>query len=433
MLNNLYRYDLDESLFKQIHFSPQGNIFNKGPQPAVPKLGIQIVNGLARTILLYRNWEKLKNNYLDSIYKANKFDYIFNNEGSIIDYQDTIKKGLKNNKEYALYYPIRDILFNITMDLMSVEEMKCHIKDTEGKEHVLSLETIKNLLRYKHRDSFYIENCYSPIILSFFEEENLTLIKQTGYPNFISYYPKTNLEEKVDVVPIDALFLPLPKYSFITNKGGQNNLLIIPQFIVPWFKEPDKLKMLTEKAKNNVLNFETNNKPFDNLKNSILINTAFFSLNTILEDNDKKPILSEHLNDMRAIKYEKGTGADSFYKRVIEPLDKGLISINNIEVPFLTEVYKQYEEDNSEENLLDYLTNREDTLDNVSEKFIIIPLKKDSFAYKLIKKYNETIKKLEELENKSNLSILEKLNKDMIENYSKTLYSYIIFSTNIWE
>ena len=423
-----YRYDLDEELYLL-----KSSIFPANPSTS-NRLAITISMLLSRSTLLYKKWEELKNNYLESLHLSDKFNYVLNDQKSIDEYKKLLEKGL-NNKEYALYYPMRDILPKIVMELMSLEEMNCHVKDSEGKEHDLTLDTIKSLLRYDYGDSLYVEDCRSPIILNFFSENNLTLIKQSGYENFVSYYPRTSPQFKWDSLPISHILVTIPACQYITPNGCigfvppslsfilLNSSIINAQF-TQWLREPDLLKALTEKAQTNLLNSEKNKTVFSSAINNILMNSAASGLHSTLNSPDKKHILTEHLNNMGFVRYKKGTGPDSFYKKVIEPLSKGL-SIENIEVPFLTEVHKQYKAEQSQLDFLSYLLEREDIFNDTSEQTVIVPLETNSLSKKVIKKYNETLKEMKKMEERTDLSAIEELNKEALKQHNQNLYNII--------
>ncbi|MCZ0931847.1 MAG: zinc-dependent metalloprotease, partial [Oligoflexia bacterium] len=203
-----YRYDLDENLFKTIRYAyvyPNDNTSHK--------LGFIIATLLARTFFLYNRWLQLRNNYLESLHQLDNTSYILNDQDSIDEYTALIKNG-QNSKEYALYYPIREKLSEIVMELMDLEEMSCHVKDSKGKEQVLILEAIKNLLKYDYGNDLYVEDCHSPQVLDFFNKSSLTFIKQSGYENFISYYPQTSPQSKRDMIPISDMLLTLPVDPF---------------------------------------------------------------------------------------------------------------------------------------------------------------------------------------------------------------------------
>ena len=423
-----YRYDLDEELY----------LLNSSIFPANPtvsnRLAVTISISLSRSALLYNKWEELKNNYLESLHLSDQFHYVLNDQKSIDEYKSLLKKGL-NNKEYALYYPVRDILPKIVMELMSLEEMTCHVKDSENREHHLILETIKNLLRYDYGDSLYVEDCYSPIVSDFFRENDLTLINQSGYENFTSYYPQTSSQFKWDTLPISHILVTIPACQYITANGcitivppGLSFILLDSNIInaqfTQWLKEPDWLKTITETAQANLLNLEKNKTVFSSTLNSILLTSAVSGLHGALNSPDKKHILTEHLSKMGFVRYKKGTGPDSFYKKVIEPLSKGL-SIENIEVPFLTEIYKQYQVEQSQLDFLSYLEERKDIFHDTSEQIIIIPFKTNSFSEKIIRKYNETLKKLKKMEERRDLSAIEELNKSALKQYNQNLYNII--------
>ncbi|MDE0091790.1 MAG: zinc-dependent metalloprotease, partial [Oligoflexia bacterium] len=403
-----YRYDLDEDLFKN-HALVRNNTTSY-------LLGRTLKNSLKHTILFYNRWLNLRNNYLESLHRLDEVSYILGDQSSIKEYQELLKKGLAN-KDYALYYPLRDLFPKMVLELMDLDEMKCHVRDSEGKEHHLVLENIKNLLRYNYGNSLYVEDCYSSSVFSFFSENNLSLIKQSGYENFISYYPETSSQAKWDVLPISSMLEPFGRNTFVSYKMINGDLL-------HWWNEPDWLKTLTLKAQENILDFEKNKTVFESEKSNILLHSALAGLTNTLSTPDKKHILAEHENNMRFVKYEKGTGPSSFYKQVTEPLGKG-ISIENIEVPFLTAVYNQYVEERSQMEFLTYLLKRTDTVNNEPEQIVIIPFEPNSFSTQVITKYNQTLRQLANLEKRTELSATEELHKEALKQHSKSLLGII--------
>ena len=199
---------------------------------------------------------------------------------------------------------------------------------------------------------------------------------------------------------------------------------MINPIFTQWWNEPDLLQNLTLKAQENLLDLEKNKTTFGNQKNNILFHSALSGLNKTLNSPDKKHILTQHLNNMKFVKYEKGTGSDSFYKQVVEPLSKGF-AIENIEIPFLTEVYKQYVSEKSQLDFLSYLLARKDTLNNKSDQTLIMPFETNSFSSKVIIKYREVINEIKKLEDKTNLSAVEELYKEALKQYSRSLHIVI--------
>ena len=400
-----YRYDLIPTYFNarfEKRCIPSHNLFS---------LACLITSRLNRTVLLHQRWMELRENYLEYQQELENANYILNDDNSINKYKKLIKEGLKSNEQYALYEPIREILPQTIMNLMSIEEMSCHVTDSNGINHRLNLESIKNLLKYSYGNNLYVEDCYSSQILNFLNKNNLTFVKQSGYENFSSYYPKTSPQYKADVLPIKHLF----QAPFIHKKTYLHITLMI------WTMEPDLLKSLTEKALENLLDFEKNKSDLETDNNLILLNTAFIGLKVSLNEPNKKQFLDQHLNNMKFIEYKKGTGTDSFYKKVIEPLGQGL-AIQNIEVPYLTEAYKEYNSDQKEESFLDYLLNRKDIFEDKSGQNFIMPFEMNSFSSKVIRNYNDSLNKIKELEEKQeDLSVIEKLNKENLQQYTEVL------------
>ena len=421
-----YRYDKEELTFlQQIRFDGTYAIAFPG--------GILGLPALTRIQLLHEQWITLRDSYLNSIYQQNQFSYILNNSDIINRYKSTLKKGLAESEdlktEYDLYHPIRTKLFETVMEILDLEEMKCHVTDSTGKEHRLALNYIRDLLKQNYVNNPYIEDCYSSQVLEFFQKNQLTFIKQAGYENFSSYLLRTGSATKYDVIPISQLLVNTRR--ILEDKTFVNTSVLTPGNIINtsfsrWIDEPDILKEFYLKSQKTLLDQEENKTLFDSLRATARFQTAILSLITILRSPDKRHYLAEHLENIQSVRFETGTDSDSFDNRVIEPLQRG-ISIQNIEIPFLIEFY------NSNKNL--ELNKFENALKKKQEVFIdpagqsfIIPFKTDNFSAKLIKKYNEVSEKLEKLEQKPNLSVLEAIHKEELNSYKEILPMIIDFT-----
>ena len=385
-----YRYDLDENIFKRSY-----------------SLSFRFFGALSRSALFYHRWLELRNDYLESQNSLDQTSYIFKDPSAIENYKDIITTGLGKKEEYDLYYPIRDLMPQFVMELINLDEMTCQATDSEGKQTQLTLESIKNTLKFQYGDTLYVTDCYSQPIVDFLAENNLALTSQTGYENFSRYYPETNSQSNLDVIPIS---------NILTAPFIMGHLIAFQTML--WWNEPDKLKTLTEKAQANLLAPEKNKTPFEVNKNLIFLNSALAGLHNTLSAPDKEELLTEHINHMKFVKFEKSTGPESFYRLVIEPLSKG-VSIEDIEIPFLTEAYIDFKD--SLEEFQNYILKRRDTVNNEDKKFLIIPFKPESFSAQIIQKYNENQKKIKVLEERTDLSAVEELNKEALKQYEKAL------------
>ena len=410
-LNQLrYRYDLDTNLFIAMSYSSLNNKVN------IPFQDL---------IYYYGKWMALRDDYLKT--KGKDFVYILSDQESTKRYTTVIEEGLKDNGEYALYYPVRKEVSDFIMtNLVGLDEMKCHFKDSEGKEHKFSLEVIKDHLSYEHGDNLYVEDCRSPQVLDFFHENHLTLVEQTGYENFSSYYPQTNPKAKPDIMPIHQISGALMDSSFLFS--------LIFSFMT---KEPDKLKELHLKMQDKLLDLEKNQTIFNVKYNIALFGLSLIGLKSMLEGSEKAGILKEHEYNLRTKDYRIGKGFDSFDEEVnrhIENLQGEDLKreLSALKVPFLKTAHEEYVQFKSNRpaeyhnlSFQDYLLARKDTVDDKTGQLLTIPVKKDSFSAQVIKKYNKTLERIKELDKKEDLSTVEELNKTILKQHLELLNKYI--------
>ena len=407
--NFRYRYDISELLFsKRLQY----------------RINL-IISEFNPLLSYYNNWLRLRDSYL----KQKGLDPIFalNDQKSIDNYKTLIKKGKKDNEEYALYYPVRELISDFMKELIQFEEMKCLLKDSEGKVHTFSLEDIKNHLKYDYGNNLYVEDCRSFQVMNFFKKNSLTLEEETGYENFERYLATKNPQSKKDVIPISHLIGIINPFILANPqlKIGIGNQLY--NFLM---REPDFLKDFNLIFQENLLDIE--NKTLVGIKkNDMLLSAIAANLIESLSSPDKQPFLIEHLNNIKNVKYSTGKAEGSFYEEVMKHLDKGE-SIESIKIPFLTIAHKEYLQ--SKRNVpteyhnpsfQDYLQKKRDVFYNKEKLIFIIPFETDSFSAQMIKKYNENSDKLKRLNKKASLSAVEKLNKTVLTRYLTTLKIYI--------
>ena len=383
-------------------------------------------------IIYYGHWLSLRNNYL--INRGLNPIYILSDSKPTDDYKRAIDEGLAGNGEYALYHPVRQEVSHFLMEILDdLHEMKCHFTDMANKaqqtRHKFSLKLIKDHLKYEHGNDLYVEDCHSPHVRDFLHENDLKLIKQTGYENFSSYYPQLQSQKaKPDIMPISQI---VPN---VLHTGLYESIAL----------EPDLLKKLSLKMQGNMLNSEKNQTPLDTEITFNLLNITFVNRQHLSQGSEKEDILREHRQDLRSRMYEIGTGVNSFYEKVtryIEKLEGEDLkrALSALEVPFLQTAYEEYVKfktsHSAEQHTLsfqNYLLDRDDTINDKAEQILIIPFKKDSFASKVITKYNENLRWLKELNNKTDLSLVEKLNKTALEEHQSLLLVNYINSSVHW-
>ena len=400
-----YRYDLQENLFTVAMFSSNSSA--------------SLHSSFLSLINYYKEWNRVRDDYFKT--KGKSFVYILKDKKFAEDYIAAIEEGLETKGDYALYYPVRQEVSNFLMELIEdSDEMRCHFTDSLGQEHKFSLELIREHVSHRHGDNLYVEDCWSSQILDFFAENSLTLYGQTGYENFFSYYPIKSNRAKKDVRPL-----------FQINSRMMN--LALYQLMMAEF---DKLQEFSLKTQQRLLNLEKNQTDFDRKKNTGLHNLSISQSNKMLIASEHMDIMRQHVYNMNAKRYKTGKGFGSFDEEVIKNIEnlegKELkTALLKLEIPFLATAHEEYVKFKNNRpteyydlSFQDYLFNqRKDTVNDRARQFLTIPLKKDSFAAQMLTKYNETLRRIKELEKKDDLSALEKLYKTALKQHFKLLKS----------
>ena len=389
VLNSIrYRYDLAENLFYDL----AKNKFKRSPH-------IVFRNALTSISNFYRGWVEFRDDYLTrSNQPPNINNFTLEDETSIDRYIDIVKQGVEETSDdpYTLYYPLRDMFPEFIMELLMLNEMKCHVEDTEGGKHSWALESIKDYIKYSvDVNRFYVEDCYSAQITEFFKKNSLTLERQTGYENFMSYHLVDNPQNRIDVAPVSDIQKEF--FDFLTSYRNNPYIESEKKYAVSWWDEPDKLKNLTETAYSKILKLEDNTTPSENSRNNYLFKLAELGLKRSLDTDEKREFLMEHENNVKFIKYQLETGPHSFDAIIRVPLAQG-IQIEKMGVPFLEAVYKEYLKEKKDPTIAgfqDYVLEQEDVLKD--NQILIIPFKKNNFIAEVIKKYKKNKEQIKEL------------------------------------
>ena len=394
-LNSIrYRYDLAEDIFRiNLNFLTE-----------------KIVTPLRSASDFYRKWLEFRDGYLIDLHAStNLTNFVLGDEASIDQYIDVIENNKKTENDdldlYTLYYPMRDMVSEFIMELIDLTEMTCHFEDENKDTYSWTLESIKRYIKPKYNGNlagnlagnlFYVEDCYSPQIVSFFTGTGLTLKGQTGYENFLSYHLPSNSESKLDVITLTAIHKAIT--STLMDPRFNYYMQTQKKYVFSWWDEPDKLKNLTEKVSQKTLNVEDNTSPFESSKNKTLLGMVDLGLERSLNTDAERGFLKEHKNNTATVKYNLGTDQGSFYRQIIEPLSKG-VNISQIEIPFLEAVYEKYSKEKAEDPKIgafeSYVKQQEDVLNE--NRVLVMPFTTNSLVAKAIKKYNENKKQLNQL------------------------------------
>lgn len=389
----------------------------------------------------YQYWVNLSRNYLLSIAEKEKANYIFNDVESVERYKELIKTSVENSRdeEYSAYYPIRHIIPPLMLDYFFAitETMKCEVREGSSDDNqLLNLQDIRSFLLPRYGDNLYVEDCYSEQVINFFEENNLTLIKQRGMEEFPSYYSKGAKADLVDVLPVKQMIgfrktkreriptsLPVNPRNILLE-GVATGLLAV---------EPDIFHELKSRVEHALLDESNGKSDLEYLKIEELYISLFWNLNDMLIHNNTtktEVIVRNNLEDISSVIFTTGTGDHSFYNRIMEPINDDPNNIDIINIPFLKDMYTKYEESGgfqgTRQNFQQYLLDSGKTIDDSrASKEYIIPYKTDSFVEKMIIKYNENTKKIQNYDNleneKGSLSLLEKIKRKSIESHNATL------------
>ena len=143
----------------------------------------------------------------------------------------------------------------------------------------------------------------------------------------------------------------------------------------------------------------------DNLNASLYLQDVFItSLARILVSGGEEgtKILNNNYSYFTSIRYAAGTGASSFYQKVIFPLSTGTVRVSSLNIPFLSWFFDDYlDQYNSGgfnySHFAETLINSDSVLNDILRtNSFFIPYQPDNLIQKAIVKYNENSKRLEE-------------------------------------
>ena len=383
---------------------------------AGPNFGISY----RRVLGFYNKWLRLRDEYLSSTGQTEKIWSLFDDEKSVKEYQSAIERGLcegeslKKNKcsktEYDLYYPVHKVASDLLMDILFLKTMKCEVQDSKGWIRQLDLDYIKEKLLPKHREQLYVEDCNSDQIQDFFREKDLTYMGQTGWENFFSYYSQGIEKDKIDLFPVSKLLV-----SLILDVDGQKNEkgeIVQPGLndrlkalgegdstidLMVLINEPDFLQNFLNLLREDFLSGKENGSSnFDLWYRQVLFGKIIQKLVLQLNNTNLRiqQIVRQNLKYFQYLEFNSASGQDSFYKEILEPLDKLSPSEVFSGIPFLMEAYENLIDRNPKEDseklkeiFQKYLIERDDTLDDTKETNTFkIPLISGNFCRKALLK-----------------------------------------------
>ena len=357
----------------------------------------KIIPSLIAVLGFNNKWLQVRDKYLQSIHKERDVNYVIN-KSSVEGYKNLLKSGLEtNNTEYKSYYAIRDSISNFLMNLLLTPSMTCTVKDSDDKEHVLNLESITKILQPIYNNQLYIEDCHSDQVAKFFNEKDLTLIKQKGVELHYSYYPE-GTDHKVDIFSL--LYINYVLADKFSMSKPFNKVSFLQEIdMADTFRLKLEEAFLIGKGKS-ARDLETTGS---------LYFKEFISM--LYYKNGEESHFEENRPHWQTIKYLNGTGSQSFYKNVQEPLNNKA-PIETIHVPFLTQAYKNYQKISipNKPSFQDYIKQSKNIIKD--QHSIIIPFKLDGYIAKVIEKYNQNLKQIEyydNLEKERGLTDIEKI------------------------
>lgn len=394
----------------------------------------------------YAKWIQVRDQYLTRNGLIEEARLILSSKEKIKNYNTDIEEGLrKSNKEYAQYYPIREMVADFFQDLIFTETMKCKVQDSQGKVRSLDLNAIKQILLPELKHQLYVRDCYSKHITDFLAKNNLSLIGQFGAEYFHSYYSEGINSDKNDVYPEAYVVKGLQDFSdrilrestTLTMIGTrpEDILNLRPVMSLTQFaKEPDLFNEYIDRLKEKLFEAGPDKSNFEliQLVQSIKhLPTAMASNLTQSSKGDSDHILIQNLESFFSVTYNTGTGENSFFRRVIEPLLLGS-SIEKTDIPFLIESYKHYMKTRKKtvtvqqhiKGFEKYLIGKGNVLELGISAFTI-PFKSGSFMEKVIKTYNQNLELIsafdEKKQREGDLKAMETIDRQGLLAYNLSL------------
>ncbi len=360
----------------------------------------------------------------------------------IDNYQEAIQQIADGgtSEEYAEYYPIREEIFDFFMDMIFTKTMKCAVQ-TENKKKNLNLESIRPLLLAQHGDDLYVRDCYSPHVRDFLEKHGLELAAQSGVEHFESYNSKGRNKDR-DLFPEPSMLSNWVEhtrrvfYKATVKKNGIGTLnakevQIWPiASLMPLDREPGFLNSYLQRLKKELFHEGAHKSSFEL---SILRSNFGFLMQNIMNNiqqfstSDIRVEIKKNLISFFSVTYKTGTGPDSFFKLVSEPLANPHFSIESVPIPFIRQSYKNYQDykrakpQQANMSFEEYLTDQASVLRMGDGDAFTVPYAEHSLMEKVIKTYNQNLKAISALKEKSSKSILEEIEHKGLIQYNETL------------
>ena len=191
-------------------------------------------------------------------------------------------------------------------------------------------------------------------------------------------------------------------------------------YLTSFTEEPDLFHDFRKSFEEAIINQDDYSKADLNKMYKIYQQVFYTAIKKQHENNkEDQRILKNNTDYLKTFQFfTSTTRLGSFYDKVQKPLNEGA-SIETIGIPFLTEQYKKYNTELSEEEKQNtsfetYIVHSGKSIVNVdkeSNPVVTVPFQSNSFALKIIEKYNQNKDEIEELsnleKNKGELNFLE--------------------------
>ena len=349
-------------------------------------------------------WMMLKKLYFQKKGLEGLLKYSVADPSSQENYKSVLANDQDKTAEYSAYYKIKEPTLNFFLDILFMESMKCEVRDSFSRKHLIDLELIRTQFNPE-----YVEDCYSKSIKDFLAKQGLELISQRGVEDLFqsSYHSSESSKKRV----ANIFNLREIQQNFLINTNLVNVLLL------GIFLDPDFMGKMKERLERRLLEegdylSKTDLTFLTGLYSNFISNVNL--MNKSFNDQNQK-LLLENRRYFEAVRFTKGTrGEDSFFTTVEYPMSKGR-TVESLELPFVEWAYEKYQKEVVKDkaksiDFQSYIVNLPDSvLYNGGDEFII-PFQKGSFIEKVIQKYNmnkQRIKALESLSDRDFMGAIE--------------------------
>ena len=256
---------------------------------------IKILDGrksILNTYMFYLKWLAFT-----SSFKNKTLSFFENPENMADEYKKFLRDRLTEDNisdEYKLYHEVREPAFDFFLDLLTAPEAKCHVMDNKTeRKRLIPLERIKkSLLEYNRNADDYVIDCSSPLIAGYLAGRNKTLFspeKLTGEEMFYETdgsYMMEQSKRAFDVSPPSPFMfftkhLPPPAGEYLkeSNKEIKSNfaekILQEPDFFAR-FKEKMEAALLGDKEAKFSFLSPLEEKRIDDVLDIFLINANLY-------------------------------------------------------------------------------------------------------------------------------------------------------------